>query len=264
MIGTIDGVQQEHGGYDESYDYTSNYDLVPVLNIWWLASGSGGASSSGSEHWSYSGSGTYSRTAGNVSGTVQENGEDHYTYDYTTTGEVDAEGQWVDNGSGSELASGNSHYGYSGSGTQITVNGTRTTTVETEENYSEEEEYLDQASYTLTDNVWTGSATDTSSYDETWFHSVTTGVGDSSSWNSGSYSGNQSFESTLTETRDYAWHESFEANYEYGEFPLPVPAPAADPARVRVPGQVPASRARSWGGDWWTRTSRPAAATTGR
>ena len=67
---------------------------------------------------SYSGSGTYWRTAGSpfqIDGTVEEIGEDNYSLSYSGTS-VKSDGQWNDSGSGSAVRDSNHDYSYSGTG----------------------------------------------------------------------------------------------------------------------------------------------------
>ncbi len=119
--GTINGTVSQSGGGQSSYNYTKTSVLNPD-NTWTIRTGVGSASGSASDHWSYSGSGEYSRSDSYgpyyfVEGTISESGSANQSTAYRTTSIIDESGYWLKWGRGSESDDSNSVYSYSGSGT---------------------------------------------------------------------------------------------------------------------------------------------------
>jgi autotransporter-associated beta strand protein len=99
------GSIEENGRDDSNYTSQADYALGSD-GTWSYASGTDYSAGSGSTHWAYSGSGSY--TSGSVSGSFEESGEENTSYNYAYTN---------GNGSETDTEDGKSHYSYSGSGT---------------------------------------------------------------------------------------------------------------------------------------------------
>ena len=97
---SVTGTYNADGHNNSSGDFRIDYSLVN--NLWEVVSGSGSGGGDSHTYSDYSGSGTYSRTAngGTVSGTINEDGHEFATDNYTTTSTLVA-GDWVYAGSGS-------------------------------------------------------------------------------------------------------------------------------------------------------------------
>jgi len=114
MSGSLD----ETGQADESYSYTKHYNLDDDGN-WQAASGSGGASGSGSTRSSYAGSGSgyFGPSGTSLSGSAQESGFDDSSYEFQTTATYSTIwGDWTETGTKTASASGSGDFSYSASG----------------------------------------------------------------------------------------------------------------------------------------------------